>query len=91
MFHHDPLHSDRFLDAMAHDALTRWHQLGGRARRVELAAERRELEVLPAPPETAEAQAAAAAAAAPAAAAADGNGGGAPGQPVIAATATPGS
>lgn len=50
MFHHDPLHSDRFLDAMAHEALARWHQMGGRARRVELAAERRELEVMPSGP-----------------------------------------
>jgi phosphoribosyl 1,2-cyclic phosphodiesterase len=49
MFHHDPLHSDRFLDGMAHEVLARWRQMGGRARRVELAAERRELEVLPAP------------------------------------------
>lgn len=47
MFHHDPLHSDRFLDAMAHEVLARWHHMGGRARRVELAAERRELEVFP--------------------------------------------
>ncbi len=47
MFHHDPLHSDRFLDAMAHEVLARWHHMGGRARRVELAAERRELEVVP--------------------------------------------
>jgi phosphoribosyl 1,2-cyclic phosphodiesterase len=49
MFHHDPLHSDHFLDAMAHESLSRWHEMGGRASRVELAAERRELEVLPAP------------------------------------------
>jgi phosphoribosyl 1,2-cyclic phosphodiesterase len=48
MFHHDPLHSDRFLDALGHDVTTRWHELGGRAARIELAAERRELEVLPA-------------------------------------------
>ncbi|HET9719922.1 MAG TPA: MBL fold metallo-hydrolase [Solirubrobacteraceae bacterium] len=49
LFHHDPLHSDRFLDAMGHEVLARWHHMGGRAHRVELAAERRELEVLPHP------------------------------------------
>jgi phosphoribosyl 1,2-cyclic phosphodiesterase len=50
LFHHDPLHSDRFLDAMGHEVLARWQDMGGRAHRIELAAERRELEVLPRPP-----------------------------------------
>ena len=46
LFHHDPLHSDDFLDAFGGTALTRWTELGGAADRVELAVERRELEVV---------------------------------------------
>jgi phosphoribosyl 1,2-cyclic phosphodiesterase len=42
LFHHDPLHSDDFLDALFREAASRWHELGGRAGQVELAAERRE-------------------------------------------------
>jgi phosphoribosyl 1,2-cyclic phosphodiesterase len=45
LFHHDPLHSDDFLDALAADARTRWEAAGGRADEIELAAERRELAV----------------------------------------------
>jgi phosphoribosyl 1,2-cyclic phosphodiesterase len=45
LFHHDPLHSDDFLDAFAGRAAARWQELGGRPDRVELATERREIEV----------------------------------------------
>ena len=47
LFHHDPLHSDAFLDRLGRDAIEHWEALGGHHRRVELAAERRELEVTP--------------------------------------------
>jgi phosphoribosyl 1,2-cyclic phosphodiesterase len=50
LFHHDPLHSDDFLDAFAGRAASRWQELGGRPDRVELATERREIAVsAPAP------------------------------------------
>lgn len=29
LFHHDPLHDDRFLEALAHEAAGRWQELGG--------------------------------------------------------------
>ncbi len=45
MFHHEPLHSDDFLDALAGRAAARWKELGGRPDRVELATERREIEL----------------------------------------------
>jgi phosphoribosyl 1,2-cyclic phosphodiesterase len=45
LFHHDPLHSDDFLDAFFGAALDRWTELGGRLDGIELAVERRELEV----------------------------------------------
>jgi phosphoribosyl 1,2-cyclic phosphodiesterase len=48
LFHHDPLHSDDFLDGFLGTAHERWEAVGGRADRLELAAERRELEVGPA-------------------------------------------
>ena len=48
LFHHDPLHSDDFLDALSGQAITRWQELGGRADQVELAAERREIVLTPA-------------------------------------------
>ncbi len=48
MFHHDPLHSDRALDQIAHEVATRWQCMTGRAGQVEMAAEGHELEVLPA-------------------------------------------
>lgn len=47
LFHHDPLHSDAFLDRVAGQVDARWAALGGRAEQVELATERREL-VMPA-------------------------------------------
>ena len=45
LFHHDPLHSDDFLDALSGQASARWQDLGGRPDQVELATERRELEL----------------------------------------------
>lgn len=45
LFHHDPMHSDDFLDVLAGDVSTRWQAMGGSAAQVELATERRELEV----------------------------------------------
>jgi phosphoribosyl 1,2-cyclic phosphodiesterase len=50
LFHHDPLHSDDFLDAFHGSAIRAWRALGGRPAQIELASERRELEVeAPAP------------------------------------------
>ena len=43
LFHHDPLHSDDFLDTMCHDVCGRWEDLGGRPEQVELATEMREI------------------------------------------------
>jgi phosphoribosyl 1,2-cyclic phosphodiesterase len=48
LFHHDPLHSDEFLDELSGEAVSRWEDLGGRSAQIELAAERRELEIAPA-------------------------------------------
>jgi phosphoribosyl 1,2-cyclic phosphodiesterase len=45
LFHHDPLHSDDFLDTFCGPILSGWEALGGRAAQVELATERRELVV----------------------------------------------
>jgi phosphoribosyl 1,2-cyclic phosphodiesterase len=45
LFHHDPLHSDDFLDALSGEATSRWQELGGRPGQVELATERRALEL----------------------------------------------
>ena len=45
LFHHDPLHSDDQLDASFGTALERWAELGGRPEEIELAAERREIEL----------------------------------------------
>lgn len=45
LFHHDPLHSDDFLDALCGQVASRWQELGGRSGQVELAAERRELSI----------------------------------------------
>lgn len=39
LFHHDPMHSDAFLDDLAADAAARWTALGGRPGSVSLAAE----------------------------------------------------
>ena len=45
LFHHDPLHTDDFLDSLSGDVVERWSDLGGNAEHVELATERREIEV----------------------------------------------
>jgi phosphoribosyl 1,2-cyclic phosphodiesterase len=58
LFHHDPLHSDDFLDAFCGQVAEVWRTLGGRPEHVELAAERREI-VLSTPPEPAREPAAA--------------------------------
>ena len=39
LFHHDPLHTDDFLDAFSAEARTRWEAAGGTAAAIELAAE----------------------------------------------------
>jgi phosphoribosyl 1,2-cyclic phosphodiesterase len=43
LFHHDPLHSDDFLDSFAEEIAERWQELEGALDQVELAAERQEL------------------------------------------------
>jgi phosphoribosyl 1,2-cyclic phosphodiesterase len=48
LFHHDPLHTDDFLDTLFGIAISQWEALGGSGDQTELAAERRELEVRPA-------------------------------------------
>ena len=45
LFHHDPLHSDDFLDGFSGEVISRWQSLGGESAQVELATERREIEV----------------------------------------------
>ena len=45
LFHHDPLHSDDFLDGFAEEIDRRWRELGGDPAEVELASERCELTV----------------------------------------------
>jgi phosphoribosyl 1,2-cyclic phosphodiesterase len=45
LFHHDPLHSDADLDAIADDVAIRWQELGGSSEQVELATERRDLQI----------------------------------------------
>jgi phosphoribosyl 1,2-cyclic phosphodiesterase len=45
LFHHDPLHSDDYLDAFAGAACREWESLGGAPEALELAAERREIDL----------------------------------------------
>lgn len=47
LFHHDPLHSDEFLDDLADQARDGWRALGGREGSVHLAIERLELDLSP--------------------------------------------
>ena len=47
LFHHDPMHSDDFLDAFCGTAVQRWGELGGAPEALELAVERREVELGP--------------------------------------------
>jgi phosphoribosyl 1,2-cyclic phosphodiesterase len=46
LFHHDPLHTDDFLDRLHGHAVERWSELGGRPEQLEMATERRELELV---------------------------------------------
>jgi phosphoribosyl 1,2-cyclic phosphodiesterase len=46
LFHHDPLHTDDFLDSFCGEIVERWSELGGRPEQIELATERRELEIV---------------------------------------------
>src|SRR5437764_2534647 len=45
LFHHDPMHSDDFLDALRGEINTAWQELGGDQGQVELASERMEFSV----------------------------------------------
>jgi phosphoribosyl 1,2-cyclic phosphodiesterase len=45
LFHHDPLHSDDYLDSFAGTACQRFAELGGAPERLELAVERREIDL----------------------------------------------
>lgn len=57
LFHHDPLHSDDFLDRLYGDAQERWRGLGGDPDALRMAAERDEVELAPlAAPAAAEAR-----------------------------------
>ena len=49
LFHHDPLHSDDFLDAFHGAAVCGWEALGGDPAGLEMGVERREIELAPAP------------------------------------------
>jgi phosphoribosyl 1,2-cyclic phosphodiesterase len=46
LFHHDPLHSDDFLDRLGDDVSARWEELGGDRGQVSLATERLELDLV---------------------------------------------
>jgi phosphoribosyl 1,2-cyclic phosphodiesterase len=43
LFHHDPLHTDEFLDRFAHEVGVRWGSEGGGAEQITLARERHEI------------------------------------------------
>jgi phosphoribosyl 1,2-cyclic phosphodiesterase len=45
LFHHDPLHSDDFLDEFYETATERWGELGGDPGAIEMASERSEIQV----------------------------------------------
>jgi phosphoribosyl 1,2-cyclic phosphodiesterase len=59
LFHHDPLHSDAFLDELHAAARERWEDLGGQATEIEIGIEGAGLEVRPTPSAAAPATAAA--------------------------------
>jgi phosphoribosyl 1,2-cyclic phosphodiesterase len=46
LFHHDPLHTDDFLDTFCGEIGARWQDLGGHPAQVELATERREIAIV---------------------------------------------
>ncbi len=52
LFHHDPLHSDDFLDSLCDQVSDRWQKMGGEPKRVELATERREADVAEGAPQS---------------------------------------
>jgi phosphoribosyl 1,2-cyclic phosphodiesterase len=45
LFHHDPLHSDEFLDDLDRQARERWAGLGGDPAKIEVSAERSEYDL----------------------------------------------
>ena len=45
LFHHDPLHSDAFLDRLSDEICERWRELGGAPGQVRLATERLEVDL----------------------------------------------
>jgi phosphoribosyl 1,2-cyclic phosphodiesterase len=45
LFHHDPLHSDEFLDDLDRQARERWAELGGDPAMIEVSAERSEYDL----------------------------------------------
>ena len=47
LFHHDPLHSDEFLDEFGGRARDQWETMGGSPGVLELATERYEIELGP--------------------------------------------
>ena len=49
LFHHDPLHSDDYLDALYDGVAGQWRALGGDPAAIEMATERCELQVGSAP------------------------------------------
>ena len=48
LFHHDPMHTDDFLDAFHGSAIDGWDALGGDPAALEMGVERREIELAPA-------------------------------------------
>src|SRR5262249_10956899 len=46
MFHHDPLHSDDFLDRFEESARERWREMGGAAGAIGMAAEPQDLGIV---------------------------------------------
>jgi phosphoribosyl 1,2-cyclic phosphodiesterase len=49
LFHHDPMHTDDFLDAFHGSAIDGWAALGGDPSVLEMGVERREIDLAPAP------------------------------------------
>jgi hypothetical protein len=48
LFHHDPMHTDDFLDAFHGAAVSGWQALGGDPTSIEMGVERQEIELAPA-------------------------------------------
>ncbi len=49
LFHHDPLHSDEFLDRLGSEVNERWQAIGGPAGAIAMATERLEIDLSPSP------------------------------------------